>query len=359
MIQRDSMVGLYGAEAPRIQLRWHWLLAWVLLIPGLSYSAELEGSARFQLSTGVDSNAPRGFGGIAPDGVASLQAAGTGAIRGESWQLDGSYEAGARKFLIYPSEDSLVQQASVQGMWRWARPLLAGLDAGAKDRRGAGRSYTDLSGRAFLSFSPEARVEVRASGGARRYWFHPQALYSFLAWEGSLSARYRLDRHHAFSVLGDFGQRRYDGQARPRPDGASPGQRRDLVLGAGVGWSYRGPFTATFGYTFFDQGSNSYGERMTRHRLTATGGVRLAPDLMLLAQASVQLTSYPDGIYLSPEQQLAEDDENHNSLSLKLLRPLTDRLDLELKGAGYQNVLPQNGQHYLRLTLGLGLSFRL
>ncbi len=359
MIQRDSMVGVYGAEASRIQLRWRWLLAWALLIPGLSYSADLEGSARFHLSTGVDSNAPRGFGGSSPDGVASLQAAGNGAIRGESWRLDGSYEAGARKFLVYPSEDSLVQQASVQATWRWARPLLAGLDAGAKDRRGAGRSYTDLSGRAFLSFSPEARVEVRVSGGGRRYWFHPDALYSFRAVEGSLSARYRLDRHHAFTVLGDFGQRGYDGQARPRPEGASPGRREDLVLGAGVAWSYRGPFTASVGYTFLDQGSNSYGERLTRHRLTATGGVRLPWELMLLAQGSLQLTSYPDGIYLSPEQQLAEDDENHNSLSLKLLRPLTDRLDVELKGAGYHNVLPQNGQRYLRTTLWLGLNFRL
>jgi len=359
MIQRDSMGRLYGAIPSRIQLGLgSWLLAWVLLNPCLASSAELAGGARATLSVGADSNAVRGFAAAAPDGVASLQVSLDGEAKGSSWRAEASYEGGARKFLLFPTEDTLVQQALLRGQYRLARPLWLGLEATAKDRRGASRSYTDLVARAQLGFTPEARVEVQASAGVRRYWYL-LSLYSFVGLEGALSARYRLDRNHAFTGFAELGQRRYDAQARPRPEGISPGRRQDQVLGAGLGYAYRGPFTASLGYTFFDEGSNSYGERLTRHRLTAAAGMRLPWQLMLLAQGSLQLTSYPDGIYLTPEQQLSEDDENHNSVSLKLLRPLTDRLDLEVKGAVYQNVLPQNAQRYLRAATWVGLSFRL
>ena len=69
---------------------------------------------------------------------------------------------------------------------------------------------------------------------------------------------------------------------------------------------------------------------MLRHRLTGNAGVRLPWQLTLLAQGSLGLTAYPDGIYLSPEIILVEEDEGQNSLSLKLARPVTQKVDAEL-----------------------------
>lgn len=336
------------------------MLACLLACSASASGAEWTYAARLSASAGFDSNAVRAYGGSTPDAVGSLQLAVDGAGQGEGWRLDGSYEVGARKFLLEPSEDTLVQSASVEGALRLARPLQLGATLFAKDRRGAARSYTDVGGRAFLGFLPDPRVEVRGSFGARHFQFYPSFLYDFFAWEGALSARYRLDRHHSFTAFGELGARRYyKADANPPPGGTSPGIRQDQVLGAGLGYSFRGPWQASLTYSFVDEGSNSYGFRLTRHRITGTWGARLPWSLLLLAQATVQLTSYPDGIFLSPQQLLSEDDENHNGVSVKLLRPITDRLDVELRASLYQNSLRDSGLSYLRQVTWLGLTLRL
>lgn len=292
--------------------------------------------------------------------MGSLQLSLAGVGRGENWRLDGSYEAGARKFLFQPSEDTVVQAASGEATFRINRPLIAGGTVFAKDRRGALRGYTDLSGRAFLSFVPDARVEVRASAGARHFLFHPSFLYDFAAVEGALTARYRLDRHHSFTAFGELGARAYyKAQALPRPGGSISGTRQDQVFGVGLGYAFRGPVQGSLTYSFLDESSNSYGFRQSRHRLTGTFGARLPWQLLFLAQGTVQLTSYPDGIFLTPQQQLQEDDENHNGVSIKLLRPLTERLEVELRAALYQNALQDSQLRYLRQVTWLGLTFRL
>lgn len=359
MIQRDSMARLYGRAPAWIHFHRLLALACALVLPGLSDAAEFQGSARIHAAAGPDTNARRAYNGDSPDAPASLQLTLQGGVRGDGWLLTGGYDGGVRKFFAEPSEDTLVQQANAEGAYRIADSLAVGLDTFVKDRRGAQRSYTDLSGRLFLTFSPDAKIEVRLSGGARRYWYHPALLaHSYTAGEGSLSARYRLDRHHAFTVFGDYGQRRFGIPPRLAGGGVGTGVREDLILGAGVGYAYRGPFNVSVSYVYFDEGSNAYGERLVRHRLTATYGMRLPWELVLLAQGALQLTSYPDGVFLSPEQQLSEDDENHNNVSLKLLRPITDRLDAELRYALYQNALPQNGFRYFRQVATVGLTFR-
>lgn len=331
-----------------------------LLFTFSATATEWSGDARLSASAGFDTNARRVYAAGSPDAAGSLQLAVEGLGRGDGWRLEGAYEVGARKFLLLPSEDTLVQSASGEGSLRLARPLIGGVSLTGKDRRGADRSYTDLGGRLWLGFLPDPRVEVRASFGARHFLFYPSFLYDFFAWEGAVTARYRLDRHHSFTAFGELGARRYyKSQANPPPGGSSAGLRQDQVLGAGVGYSFRGPWQASLTYSFLDEGSNSFGFRQSRHRLTGTAGVRLPWELLLLGQGTVQLTAYPDGIFLSPQQRLTEDDENHNGVSLKLLRPITDRLDVELRAALYQNTLRDSGLTYFRQVSGLGLTLRL
>lgn len=310
---------------------------------------------------GFDSNAVRAFDTRAPDGFASVLLSVSGAYRSERWSVSGGYDGGLRKFMLLPSQDTLINSADGDaGVWLlpWLR---AGLAASAKDNRGGQRDYTDLGAHPYLELSPDARVDVRLSGGARSFGFWPSFLYSFVAGELSANARYRFDRRHFGLAFLEWGSRTFAGGARPRPPGTtSPGQRRDQVLGAGAGYAYRGGFTLDVAYAYLQDESNSYGERLVRHRLTVTGGVRLPWRALLLAQGTLQLTSYPDGVYLAPEQLLTSaDEENHSSLSLKLARPVTDTLDAELRYAVYADAFAAAGHHYLRHVAWLGFTFRL
>ncbi len=97
----------------------------------------------------------------------------------------------------------------------------------------------------------------------------------------------------------------------------------------------------------------------SRLRLSATVGAHLPWDFTLLGQAALMLARYPDGVYLSSDIQVAEDDENSSSVTLKLVHPLSERVDLEFKYALYVNQLPRNDYLYARQVglTGLSVSF--
>ena len=81
--------------------------------------------------------------------------------------------------------------------------------------------------------------------------------------------------------------------------------------------------------------------------------------LLLLAQGALVLGRYPDGVFLSPDIILTEDEEAQNTLSLRLVRPVSRSVDLELSAALYGTRLPRNGLSYTRAVAGVGLSWRL
>jgi hypothetical protein len=148
--------------------------------------------------------------------------------------------------------------------------------------------------------------------------------------------------------------------ALPPPGVAAElGRREDGALSASVGYTYRGPVALGLTYTVQDVGSNSFGQSVTHHRLSGSAGVRLPWKVTLLAQGSLGLSRYPDGLYLSPEIALLEEDEGQNTLSLKLARPLRQSLDLELTYGLYSTSLPRNGLSYFRQVLGVGVTWRL
>ncbi|HZH04760.1 MAG TPA: hypothetical protein VEY30_13320, partial [Myxococcaceae bacterium] len=111
--------------------------------------------------------------------------------------------------------------------------------------------------------------------------------------------------------------------------------------------------------SFFAQDSNSYGEALSQHRLSAALGIRLPASMSLLAQAAVQLSRYPQGVSLSVQERLRVDDESLNALSLKWVAPLSDHWDFELRYALLYNRLPRNELTYVRQYGWGGLVFRL
>ena len=335
----------------------------VMLLP-LAAAADVSGSARVSTGVGYDSNVRRDYdqipGGTQADAFAFASGWGHLQFNGEKGRGWGEYEIGLRKFLQSTSEDVVVQSFAAQGLLPLGQLLALGLDVRGKDRRGADRDYTDLAAFAFVELVPSGSFDLRAEAGAQRFIYRPIFEYSFKATDFSLQARYRFDRHHSIALLGELGLRFYNGDARPAPsvEANSFPQRQDTAFLAGLSYSYRGPFALTLSYAYGGAVSNSFGETVYRHRLSASAGIRLPWELTLLAQGAVQLSHYPDGANTPPEVILLEDD-NQDSVALKLLRPLSSHLDAELRFALYHANLPQNGLTYLRQVAWIGITWRL
>jgi hypothetical protein len=349
----------------RVALRARLLLL-LSLVPAAAGAVELRGASRLWVGPGYDTNARRDFvtQASSPLSDAFLYALGTvdGVIEGERFRLGGTYDVAARKFFLLPAEDAIVNAFSGEFLFGLSQRFSVGLYGNARDRRGAGRDYSSLLGQAFLDFNPTQNLDVRLRVGATRFLFWPRFGYSFSGPAGDLFARYRFDRRHSVSLSGAFNPRTYNANVNPRPDLETPVMRRfDPFFSVSVGYSYRGPFHLTVGYSYLDQTSNSYGETMRRHRLSATAGFRLPAKFTLLTTGALQLSSFPDGIFLSPELQVVEDDENSSNLTLKLVRPVHPHVDLDVRYALYVNVLPQQRADrealvYVRNVFSLGVT---
>lgn len=339
------------------------LLAALLAGAPVARAADTDGSARLQLQLVGDSNPARDLlvpGDTRTDVGAAVATTLEGRVAGERYLLTGQYDAGLRGYVRFPGESALVQAARGEASLALGRYAGVGLGLQGKDRRGGSRAYTDLGARAFVELVPDARLDLRAWAGVTRFVYRPAPEASYGGPEVGATGRYRFDRRHAALLLVEGGRRRYSVQARPRPGREPSGERRaDGLLGATVGYQYRGPFALEATYGYQELASNAFGETVLRHRLAVSAGVRLPWRLSLLAQGALVLQRYPDGVWLSPDVVLPGDDEGSSSLAARLVRPLGERVDLELSVAAQGARLPRSGLRYAREVVTLGVSLRL
>jgi len=332
-----------------------------LALPGAA-AAEPAGSLRASASLGGDSNPRRVYGPGEPDVVASVLLDAAGKLSAGPVDLSAGYAAAGRKFFALFSEDTLAQGAEAELSVRPLGSVQLAVNGRVKDRRGGSRRYSDLQSAAALRWRAVPELEVELHGGAHRFIDWAVFEYSYSSPEAGARVRFRFDRHHALSVGGDLGHRKYNALAQMETTQPDPPEiiREDGVLSAAASYSYRGPFQLSVSYQYFDAASNSYGETLSFHRVELTLGAPLPWELLVFAQLALQLGRYPDGVFLSPNlPPLREDDERHNSLVFKLARPLGERLDLELRYGVWVNVLSKNELFYFRQAGSIGLTFRL
>lgn len=335
----------------------------VCLVASLATAAEWRGAARLWAGPGFDTNAARDYAlpGEGTRGDAFLFGLGQAQGRlafAERFTLLGDYEVAGRKFVTMPSEDTVLQNARLELNVGLLPVVGVGVQGRVRDRHGAGRGYTDLQGGAVLDLSPHRQVDLRFGFGAHRFLYWPRFPYSFHGPEGSLNVTYRFNRAHRMTAYGSFMARTFNDSARAAPGDDTVGRpiREDSYFNVGVSWAYRGPFQLSAGYGYFDDTSNAWGETVRRHRLTVTGGVRLPWKLTLMSSLVGQLSSYPQGVYLSPELMVVEDDESGSSLTVKLVRPVSRHVEVDVRYAGYLNFLPQNAFIYLRHVVSVGVA---
>jgi hypothetical protein len=326
-------------------------------------AVDLHGNFRLWSGFGVDTNPQRNFvspGVYVPSDVfGSLLAQLAGALDTERLHLGGSLDGGGRLFFVYTGESTEVQSANAAASYDLTRFLGLGVDGAARDRRGAERDYSDLLGHAFIDFFPDRKLDARLHVGAHRFIYWDHFDYSFHAPQFGGTVRYRFDRRHSIAVYGDFEPRIFNAQAIANPNDTDPpvlGIRKDGYIAVGLSYAYRGPWQVGFDYGYVDSSSNSFGQSYQRHRLALSGGVRLPLGFMAMGQAVLSISQYPDGVYLSSDLLVLEDDENSSSLSVKLLHPLGRWWDVEARYGLYYARLPNNDLSYLRQVFTLGFS---
>lgn len=325
---------------------------------------ELTANGRATLLTGADTNARRDYdtslAGL--DSVTSLVLDGSARCGSGPFRAFGDLSLGGRKFIALNTEDVLVSAASLELELTPLQQLALSVLGTGKDRRGGERDYTDGSAQAWLTWMPDSKWQVRLRGGLHGFEYRPNPDYGFTALEGGGTVSWRVESRHRLLGAVDVGRRSYPTLMRLPGGVPEPGNlpaRTDAVLTASAGYEYRGPVRVRADYAYYQQLSNSFGETNVRHRLSAQVGLRLPWEVTAVATAALQLTRYPDGIYLSSELLLAQDEENANTVSLRLARPISAWMDVEVRYAVFQYRLPQNQLEYLRQVAFAGVSARI
>ncbi len=338
----------------------------VLLLAGAARAADdEEGPVRARLSAGPvwDSNAtrvPEDQGAVA-DGALQLVGGLDGVFRAGDHGLGLELDAGGKLFLEQRGQDQVVVRGGATDALRVGERLVLVGELSAKDKtlRSGDRDYTDLGASAGADLGPFAGVRPRLRAGFRRFVYKPDDRFTSHGPYASAALVAAPFRRHQAIVGYELAYRTYpDGSAFDEA-GARLGTRHDLLQTGHVGWSYRSRVMLSGGYALTVDDANGVGFSTERHRVHALVGTKLPLEVLVAAQGSFQLLRFPDGFLVSPELLLVEDDENLSSVGVKLSRPLSDEVSLELRWQVYASTFARTDLRFVRQVGGLGVSLRL
>jgi hypothetical protein len=340
----------------------------------LGARAEAAGVVEGRLSadTGYDSNIYRNFNyppgsdlqkAFPVIGDAFLQLQGDIAGRAEftpGQRSDGSLVLGVRLFPGQGGADTYVGLLKLGHAIRLSQPLTLRFDAGGKVKevQNGDSSYSDVGAGVTLSASLSRALGVDARVGVRAFNYFPDSAYSEIGPSFSVGATQNTWKDQNLFFIYRLLPEYYDSYARMRDLTLSTEKRFDWFHIATIGYTLQRPVLATLTSSFIYDHSNSWGESYVRYRLEGLCGVNLPLDFTFTGTAALQFTTYPDGIYLSPQVLLVEDDDNLTELSLKLYRELTTSLSLEARYSIYRNDLSQSVLAYRRQIFYIGITFR-
>ncbi len=133
-----------------------------------------------------------------------------------------------------------------------------------------------------------------------------------------------------------------DAPTDPRCTAPTDLPRRDRYQRIGVELTWVGRQLAAIGYQLVLIDSNSFGQSLARHRINASGTVKLGGDVYATLLAILQADQYLDGLVVRRDLQSQEftniEDENRSSLQLRLAKALTKEWSLEGRAAIWRNL---------------------
>jgi hypothetical protein len=340
-------------------------------IGSTAFAFEEQSDTKVSVEAGFDSNPFRTFdsvgeptGSEVPSAFVLVMGTTNWSLRTESTSLVLSFMAGAKGFLPAYGASDVAQNLDAT----WALELPKAMRAGVQFQERTLNTIVDdrdsatVGGVGFLEMTLATGLSLRFNLGLRQYWFLSDGDYNSFGPDMGVVIRFVPARRHSFFAASDLSPRRYASDVRspqypyPYVDGVP---RQDTEVFATAGYAYRGAFAAQLAYEFFADLSNSFGERIDRHRVVAGLGAKIPViDVFANVNAILELAVYPDGVYLQESDVALEDDERHSSITVTLAKPLSPRWELDAEYAFYVSTFFTDGYYYVRHVATLGISAR-
>lgn len=330
-------------------------LALALVVGAPALAAERSLAIKSGGAIGLDTNANRIYSDQAePSSLLQATLSLDYERAGEAHAFTAAYAAGAKLFMSSLAATTLAQSVTVGYAHLDVRRMRLGVEGRGKLRLtiAGDRDYADLFGVGLIEFGFLPATSLRISLGARRYLFLPDARYHSSGPSAGALARVSPWRGHVFFALGDLSPRQFTSNAcLPPPtlcndDPAHPAPRvvrQDTEIVAAAGYSYRGRLAFQAAYEFFGALSNSYGERIWRHRVVFSGTLRIPSTRWFMTLGgTLAYVIYPDGVYLD-DLLVKNDDEAQSHVAVVLARPVSERADLEFRYTFVASVFTEHG----------------
>lgn len=287
------------------------------------------------------------------DVLLRLQGAIQGDWRGDTWQGHADAAAGAKYFFNVHDASMLAAQSRTSFSWfdQTGSTTLGAFGKWRTQSSGA-RSYGLL--RLDIARDTWINEQWAWSWGLSSTVFYPAdvPLFLYSSFATDVGVRWQMSEQELLSAQMDVASRHYPQllQYNFVP------WRHDLPLGWSVSFqSNRSIFLST-SYTGSRNLSSFPGESYTRHRLFAVVGTRLAEDMRLSLQGSLQWTRYDDGLGLGQSLLLGDDDESQNNIQLVLAKPIVDQINLQAHLAWFGNELAVERLSMERTTFSVGIN---
>ncbi|HUS32936.1 MAG TPA: hypothetical protein VMZ53_30750 [Kofleriaceae bacterium] len=293
--------------------------------------------------------------------------------KARAWGGQYSFDVSDLTRAVTDNELSVENVTALAGSLRWVhalpdRPVLVGVSTSAidvfplSDSTGA-RTFRNLGADALLAVRSDDHTLTLGFGG-RDFVYKAEASHIF-DWRGP-SASARLDlvlwqspsktKSLELASSAGFEDRTFVTEeakafanacapdAPPDPGCAAPTSygRRDRYSRVGTELTWVGHQVATIGYQLALIDSNSFGESLARHRVTASGTAAVGGGVYATLLAILQLDQYLDGLVIRRDLQgqgfANVDDENRSSLQLRVAKKLYSEWSLETRVAVWRNV---------------------
>jgi hypothetical protein len=332
------------------------ILATLALAAATSTAPPAVANIRLALGTEWDSNARRGITGdparpVVSDAVARLVAELSAYTRPhDDHAFAATYVLGTKRFFEEAAEDLLVHNLSGLSQHTlaesWSATTFGSLRASRmRNNMSSGtRDYSVVYGGGSLELRPTSELTLSANGSWTSFTFVPMQTLSFVGPTAGLDASYRLTDEIFAGARGQVTWRNFEDS------------RYDTEPSAGVRLGYRGKWRATLEYLARFQRSTNKSENIDRHRITLFAITPLFLEINGTLSAALQIN---DGTSLTDNLQIADDDENQNSIQVGLSRKIGGELALEVRYALFANQFSTAPTNFLRQTMYLGVSYRL
>nr|HEX4312643.1 hypothetical protein [Kofleriaceae bacterium] len=240
------------------------------------------------------------------------------------------------------------------------------------------RTYSNVGADAIVALHSGDDRHLTLAVGGRDFEYKPLPEFS---WSGPV-ANARLDlvlsqtedhtRSIELAVTSGFEARSYNDDAlviAPCMTGSPQGEvctapttftRRDRFEHIGADVTFVGRRIVTVGYQLGFIDSNSFGQSLIRHRITASATSELPWQLYGTLLATLQLDQYPDGLVLlnaETDQVRNLEDESRSSLQLRLARHVSDAWSIEMRAAVWRDLGDTQGDEFHRTLLSLGVVY--